>query len=121
MILRTVKIAGFSMLALIGGFFGLSLFFSDLGPGETMLSRFITAGILFFLTGLVTGYFNPHIWMLAGLVGWGGVLLGVSGLIRREEILLSLSMLLISLGPAFLGGFLGSFFSRKVPLKRHPS
>jgi len=41
-----MRIAGFSIAALVIGFFGMSLSFSDIGPGETFLNRFVMAVIL---------------------------------------------------------------------------
>ena len=120
MIFRIVRIAGFSITALVVGFFGLSLFFSDLGPGETLFSRSVTAVILYFAVGLIIGFFNPKVWILAGLVSWGGVILGVLGLARGEDAGLSLLMVVLSLGPSLLGGFLASYASTKL-LRRKSS
>ncbi len=114
MILRMVRIACFSIAALAIGFFGLSLFFSDLGTGESLSSRFVTAAILYFVVGFIIGFFNPGIWMLAGLVAWGGVVLGLLGLTRAGDASLSFLMVTLSIGPALLGGFLASFTAKKL-------
>lgn len=114
MIFRIVRITGFSIAALVIGFFGLSLFFSDLGPGETFFSRFVTAVILYFVVGLIIGFFNPKVWMLAGLVSWGAVMLGLIGLARQVDVGLSLLMVVLSLGPSLFGGFLASYASKKL-------
>ncbi len=119
MIFRIVKIAGFSIAALVVGLFGLSLFFSDLGPGETMFSRFATAVIIYFVAGLLIGFFNPKVWLLAGVVGWGGVILGLSGLARGENPVLSLLMVVLSLGPSLLGGFLSSYAAKRLSSRKN--
>ncbi|MFH1031856.1 MAG: hypothetical protein V1767_04785 [Chloroflexota bacterium] len=80
-----VRIVCFAIGELLLGLFGLSLFFSDPGPGETLLSRFVIAVVLYFTVGLITGFFNPRVWLLAGLVSWGGVMLGLVGLARGRH------------------------------------
>lgn len=118
MLLSIVKIAGFSTAALVIGFFGMSLFFSDLGPGETFFSRFVIAFILYLAVGLIIGFFNPDVWMLAALVSWGGVLLGLVSLATLEDPGLSLLMVVLSLGPSLLGGFLASYASKRLLHKK---
>jgi hypothetical protein len=71
-----------AVLALALGFFGLSLLFSDLGPGETWASRLTITAVFYFVSGLVVGYVNPKLWMIAGIIAWGSVLLGIVGLIN---------------------------------------
>lgn len=80
---RPGRAAGVAVAALaIGlGFVGLSLLFSDLGPGESGLGRILLTGAFFFFSGLVIGYVAPRRWWLAGLTAWGGVLLGAAGLV----------------------------------------
>ncbi len=73
-------ISGVFALAL--GFVGLSFLFSDLGPGETWAGRFIGLTVLYLGSGLVIGYVNPKLWMIAGLTAWGALLLGIVGLIN---------------------------------------
>lgn len=70
------------MFALLLGFFGLSLLFSDLGPGETWVGRFVALAVLYVVSGLIIGYVNPKLWMLAGLTAWGAVLIGIVALMN---------------------------------------
>ena len=70
------------LFALVIGLFGLSLLFSDLGPGETWANRVIMLVALYAVSGLIIGYINPKLWMIAGLTAWGTVLLGIVGLIN---------------------------------------
>lgn len=119
MTLRIVKIVGFSILALVIGFFSMTLFFSDLGPGETLFSRFVIAVILYLVVGLIIGFFNPKVWMLAGLVSWGALMLGLIGLAREEDVGSSLLMVVLSPGPSLFGGFLGSYASKKILRRKH--
>jgi hypothetical protein len=72
----------FAVLALVLGFFGLSLLFSDLGPGESWTDRLAITAAFYVASGLVIGYLNPKLWMIAGLTAWGAVLLGIVGLIN---------------------------------------
>ena len=119
MTLRIVKIVGFSILALVIGFFSMTLFFSDLGPGDTLFSRFVIAVILNLVVGLIIGFFNPKMWMLAGLVSWGTVMIGLIGLVRGEDVGSSFLMVVLSLGSSLLGGFLGSYVSKKLKHRKH--
>ncbi|CAN5146444.1 hypothetical protein BH18GEM1_BH18GEM1_04070 [soil metagenome] len=65
------------MLAIIAGFFGFGLLFSDY---TSWLVRSLELLVHFFVPGLVVGLFFPRGWALSGLVGWGGVVLMISGL-----------------------------------------
>ena len=115
---RIMVIAASVLFALVVGLFGLSLFFSDFGPGETIAVRFLIAGLVFLFSGLVIGLINPRSWLLSGMVGWGGFLLSLLGMFRLEDVPLALLTLVVSLGPAFLGGYTGSLISRKYCLRR---
>ena len=70
------------LFALVIELFGLSLLFSDLGPGETWANRVIMLVALYAVSGLIIGYINPKLWMIAGLTARGTVLLGIVGLIN---------------------------------------
>ena len=108
MIIRIFKLVISATAAVAVGFFGLSLFFSDLGPAETWLGRFAIAAALFFITGFGIGYFNPGVWLLSALAGWGGTMFGVSGLASPQRLSVAPALLLVSLGAPLLGGYLGS-------------
>ena len=100
------------------GFSGLSLLFSDLGPGETYVSRALIAGLFFFLASLFIGYFNPSRWWLSGLVAWGGVFLGIGALLGSpgkgaKEFLLSLGVLVLPLGISLFGGKRGAKLNKR--------
>ena len=112
LIVDTIRVVFFGLGALILGFIGVSLLFSDLGPGETMTGRLITAVTFFLVASFVVGYCNPRFWWLGGLVSWGGVLLGMGGLIRGPTME-TLTYLLPSIVPAFVGAYLGGFVGRK--------
>ena len=66
--MNLVKAPILGLIAIAVGFFGLGLLFSDLGPGETLLGRSLTALLLFFFSGLAIGFLTPGLWPLAGLV-----------------------------------------------------
>lgn len=112
--INAIRIIVFAVLGIGLGFFGLSLLFSDLGPGETQASRNATVAIFTFLSGLFMGYFNPKVWFLAGLVAWGGALLGIGGLTSNPVS--ALGVMLLSLGPALLGGYIGGLIGRKYSI-----
>ena len=112
LIVDIIQAVLFGLAALVLGFVGVSLLFSDLGPGETMASRLFTAVIFFLVTSFAVSYFNPWHWWLGGLVSWGGVLLGVGGLIRGPTIE-TLLYLLPSVAPSFVGAYLGGIVGEK--------
>jgi hypothetical protein len=106
----------FAMLAIIIGFFGLTLFFSDGTP--SMVQRLAIAGVVYFVFGLLTGYFNPQIWLLAGLAAWGPVFLGVQGIASHgggavEAIPSFLGVAGLPLAAALIGAYLGSLPRRR--------
>ena len=70
------------LFALVIGLFGLSLLFSDLGPGETWANRVIMLVALYAVSGLIIGYINPKLWMITGLTAWGAALLGIVALMN---------------------------------------
>ncbi len=84
--------------------------FSDLGPGQSFAWQLLTAAIFFLVSGLIIGYFNPGIWLLAAIVAWGGVLLAVAFL---KEPTASLPRLIVSLVPTVLGGYAGGLVGKK--------
>ncbi|MBI2830597.1 MAG: hypothetical protein HYX81_05510 [Chloroflexi bacterium] len=84
--------------------------FSDLGPGQSFAWQLFTATIFFLVSGLIIGFFNPNIWLLAAIVAWGGVLL--AGAFVKEPTA-SLPRLVVSLGPTLLGGYAGGLVGKK--------
>jgi len=63
----------FAIVALVvPGMFGLGWLVTDLGHGENYAARLVMAGLLYLIWGLVTGYFNPRLWLVAGVVVWAG-------------------------------------------------
>ena len=75
-----VKLMVLIAISLVVGIFEMSCFFSDLGPGETNLERFATAGIVLFVAGLIIGYLYPERWFLSGIPTWRLILLGMMSL-----------------------------------------
>ncbi len=116
-LLDIIRIVLFGLVALILGFVGVSLLFSDLGPGETMAGRIFITVMFFLVASFAISYFNPGYWWLGGLVSWGGVLFGLGGLIRGPTIE-TLIYLLPSVAPSFGGAYLGGIVSRKQLIGR---
>ena len=86
----------------------------ELASAFTEFSRFVIEVILYLVVGLIIAFFNPKMWMLAGLVSWGTVMLGLIGLARGEDVGSSFLMVVLSLGSSLLGSFLGSYVSKKL-------
>jgi hypothetical protein len=115
-----------AILALMLGFFGLALVFSDLGANERWLARVVVATLFFFLCGLGIGFLNPELWITAGLSAWGGILMGGfivlmaigrygSAAFDAQEppyISAGLTMLFIPLGLTLIGGYIGKLLSQ---------
>jgi len=100
--------------ALVLGTVGLSLMLTDLGPGESPEARVATIAALFFLGGAVFGLLHPEGWWLAGTLAWSAVLLGVTALVSAvaaafgaEAVLGALAIVLVPLGLALSGSYLG--------------
>lgn len=107
------------LIALALGLVGLSLLFSDLGPGETITVRLYTAEALYFVSGLIIGFINSDMWWLAGITAWGGTFLGIAGLLGGgEEIWLAPVFIIALLLPAFFGGYIGALTNKKRYLQR---
>ena len=122
-----LKTVAFAVVALVLGVIGLSMSFSDIGPGESTTSRIALGALFFFICGLGIGYFNPRAWIISGLSAWAGVLMGgflVIGAIRTHGvnalaaqeppyIAVGLALLLVPLGLSLLGGHTGKRLSNK--------
>ncbi len=122
----TLRTLIFVILALVLGVVGLSMVFSNLGPGESETSRVFVAVLFFFLCGLGIGYFNPRAWIISGLSAWGGLLFGlfltVSAVSKYGSyafaaqqppyISVGLLTLLLPVSLALLGGYVGSRLRR---------
>lgn len=109
--LRTISAI---LLALVIGFVGLRLLYSDLGPGETITQRLYITEAVYFTAGLAIGLTSPNKWWLAGLAAWGGVLLAVASLFNPvRDTWLTLIFLIASLLPSFVGGYTGSFIGKR--------
>ena len=107
------------LIALALGLVGLSLLFSDLGPGETIAVRLYTAEALYFISRLIIGFINSDMWWLAGITAWGGTFLGIDGLLGGgEEIWLAPVFIIASLLPTLLDGYIGALINKKRYLQR---
>jgi hypothetical protein len=108
------KGAAYIFLVLFLGFFGLSLMFGDLGPGESWPERIMTIALFFSVSGLIFGFISPERWQLASLLAWGAVLLGLGSVMANvgrgiEEVLGSFLLLLplpLTLAAAYVGRYL---------------
>lgn len=123
----------FSVLALLFGFFGLALVFSDLGPGESWVVRILVATLFFLISGALIGFLNPNLWMISGLTAWGGLLIGgfiTWGAIRRYDrgdaasaqeptnISAGLIMLFLPLTLSLIGGYIGGYIGKRLRQRR---
>ncbi len=113
------------IIALLAGLLGLSFVFSDPGPGESLMWRLAEAALLFFFSGVLTGYLYSRSWRLAGLAAWGAVLLALASLLSAAgegltggELVQLLALLLVPLGLALAGGYLGALLFRMGGLDR---
>ena len=104
------------ILAFALGALGLSLLFSDLGPGETIAGRLVTVALYYLLAGLLIGTWRPRHWWLAGLNAWASVILALFGLLSlssADQIPEIAAMLLVPLGLTLLGGLAGALVRRR--------
>ena len=114
-----IRIVAAVLVALVLGFLGLSLVFSDLGPGESTLTRTLVTVLTFlgggFITGLIAG---SRAWPLSILSAWGPILLGLVAMRFGIDRLFTLVLppLLLSL----LGGYLSMLVTRAVSHRKRP-
>jgi len=115
-------------VAVVLGFGGLALVFSDLGPGESWPLRITTAVVFFLVSGAFIGFAHPKGWLIAMLTAWGAVLMGAfitliaiayygRGAFAATEppfITSGLTMIFGSLGSTLLGALLGKMLSRHL-------
>ena len=93
------------------GYLGFAAAFSDLGPGETVLTRLVVTGMVILFGGFFVGIIEKRIWYLAGICAWGTIFVGLGigfvglGMVKWEAIAVyMISPVVISL----LGGYIGS-------------
>ena len=116
-IIKVLKVIGLVALSIVFGIFGFVLLYSDLGPGESLVGRLLMTALAFLVAGVIIGYLDRATWLLAGLTGWGGVLLAMQNTLNRgSHPMWTLVLLLVSPGAAFLGGYLGRLLGSKWPL-----
>jgi hypothetical protein len=112
-----IRVAAGVLLALVIGFFGLSLVFSDLGPGETEIIRTAVSVSTFLVGGFVIGLIvGRRAWLLSALVSWGAVLLGLFSF--RVGVVNGLTLTLPPLLLALSGGFLSVLAYRALAAQR---
>jgi hypothetical protein len=100
-----LRILAVAVLALALGFVGLSLLFSDLGPGEGIGQRTaLTAGV-YALAGLLVGLLSRGSWPLVALTAWAAALLLPVALANGPPLEVA-RLLLATVGAALLGGWL---------------
>jgi len=81
------------LFAAFAGFFGFTLLFSELGPGETFFERILVIGLFYATGGAIIGFFSPSRWMLSLLFSWGAFFMGTGSL---------MATILLKLPTAFL-------------------
>lgn len=112
----------FSLLAwgfLVGGVAVLASF-SDLAPGEHLVTRGLPIALLFVLGGGVFGMSHPEgrDWLGAVLLGWVPAVVGILTLIREPGAGTALAAVVLVSAPAALsagGAWLGATLFRARP------
>ena len=108
------------MAILLGGI-GLALVFSDPTQGESVTTRILLTALFFLICGVAVGLMNPTRWMVSGLTGWGGILVGgfitfnalrrygteIFGADEPPYILAGLAILILPVTFSLFGGYLG--------------
>jgi hypothetical protein len=116
-----LEVVGYLVYVILFGFFGLSLMYSDSGPGETEVMRVAQIVAFYFLFALPIGYFFHRHWWSAAGVAWAAVLLGlvaVLGSLGRPvgELLMASLVFAFPLALALAGGRTGAW----IWFRRHP-
>jgi hypothetical protein len=108
--LRTLLAA---VLAAALGFAGLSLLFSDLGPGEGIGERTALTAGFYALAGLLVGVLSRGSWPLVTLTAWAALLLLPVALVNGPPLQVA-RLGLVTLGAALLGGWLATELRRRL-------
>lgn len=120
------KNAAVAGLAILLGFVGLAIVFSD--PVEGWPLRIMIASAFYFFSSATVGYTHPNGWPIAMLTAWGGLLMGglliIAAIARYggaafaatepPYISSGLIMLFGSLVLSLSGGYVGKLLSRKL-------
>ena len=99
-----LRAIGGVIVGLALGFVGLSLLFSDLGPGESNLERIVATAAVFAVGGLIVGLIvGKRLWYLSAICSWGGVLIGaVTARLGVDRVFLFLAL---PLAVSLIGGY----------------
>jgi hypothetical protein len=114
-LLQLLRFIAAGLLAVLLGLFGMMLMFSDLGPNETMLLRYLTIFIVFVFGGLIVGSIaGKRFWYLAALCSSAGVLFGcVTARFGFDRVLVfAMLPLFLSLIGGYSSVLLGNVFRR---------
>jgi hypothetical protein len=102
-ILKTVNLLCWVSFAIFLGFIGLFMLY----PGTSAFVQLPALAFVYF-SGIGIGYFNPRIWIISGLVGWGGTVLAIISILGHVVPVSEIAVLLISsVGLSLFGGLLG--------------
>ncbi len=119
--MRVLKWLAFGLISAVLGLFSMGLIFlPDLAPGESIYGRLLAALIFFIVSGFIVGWVNPEAWGMAGIMAWGGMLMGVSMLLSREGSLIEGIMLLtLPVLVSLAAGYAGFLARHKLPRHNH--
>jgi len=105
------------MVALVGsaGALQFQMFFSDLGPHETLALRTLGVSVLCLVFGMGLGFAFRSWWIpLCGGSLWGSILwLSLVALLGRNPTNLELGLALACCGCLFAGGAIGAVIRRR--------
>ena len=102
-------------LGAVGGFFGLSVLFSDVMLSSPRVAYWLVVAAHHFVPGGGVGLLAPRRWYFAALASWGSVLMGLMALLAAARgaglfaaVGYACLTLLIMPVLALLGGYLGA-------------
>ena len=68
------------IIALMIGVIGLWAVFSDIGPKDSIATRWLVTSLVYAAGAMAVGFLVPRRWYLALLTAWGPLVLGLMGL-----------------------------------------
>lgn len=71
------------IIALMVGVIGLWAVFSDIGPRDSIATRWLITGLVYAAGAMAVGFLVPRRWYLALLTAWGPLVLGLIGLTAK--------------------------------------
>lgn len=106
------------LCSLLLGVPGFGMALGDLGKGRTIMDWILLGAVYFLFAGFLLGLIDAGYWYIAAAAAWGPMIVGAGILFFKlgQQAFAPIS-LLMPLGLALVGGFVGSTARSKIGAK----